>query len=72
MKLESRRCPFCDRYIDDDTKLYQRDGVLLGCEYCVDEDYVDEDYSEDEDDELEADYYDSLYDEMKMERIFGI
>ncbi|MBQ7815931.1 MAG: hypothetical protein IJ339_01060 [Oscillospiraceae bacterium] len=72
MKLETQRCPFCDRYIDGDTKLYRRDNELIGCEYCVVEDYIDEDYDDDEADmEAEAAYYDMLYDLAKEEGVIA-
>ena len=65
---EEFRCPHCDSYIGEGDFCFMRDGEVIGCENCIEHDTVE---LEDEE-EIEADFYDSLYDEMKIERVFGI
>lgn len=70
MFLKDDVCPVCGKQLDYLTHIYVRDGECLGCEYCVDEDYIDDD--EPDDDELEADFYDMLNDLAREERVLGI
>ena len=44
---------------------------MLGCEYCVDEDYIDEEETDEEELEAEAAYYDMLYDLAKEEGVIA-
>ena len=61
-------CPYCDSVIGENDFVFVRNGSVLGCENCIEHEVV---HIPDEE-ELEAEYYDSLYDEMKMERMFGL
>ena len=60
-------CPCCDTVIGAGDSVYMRDGEVIGCPNCIDHEIVHIPSEE----ELEADFFDSLYDEMKIERVFG-
>lgn len=69
MKILLDYCPVCETELAGN-KVYIRDGEVIGCETCVDIEYplTEEEYIE----QLENDFQDSLYDEYKTARVFGL
>lgn len=74
MYITSRYCPHCDAELDTDSYIYTQDGNVIGCDNCIKQDWADFDEEDEEEleEELEADYYDSIRDEMHIERVFGL
>lgn len=77
MYLRYKYCPHCDAELDADSEIFVQGNEVIGCDNCVrqtwadfdDEDGYDDDY---DDEERDADIYDSIRDEMHIERVFGL
>lgn len=64
------RCPHCDCVLGEGDKVYRIGTEVIGCDLCVEEDYIEEDEYDEE--EGYADYCDMLNDLAREERMFGI
>ena len=69
MFLSYRNCPHCDAVLDTDTEIYVQDGAVIGCEFCIKQDWAD--FDEEDEEESYADYCDMLNDLAREERVFG-
>ena len=72
MELDFRHCPFCDNEISSDTKIYIRNDTYIGCDYCIEEDYIEDECEENEEyeEELELFFQEQDWDNDKiMERL---
>ena len=74
MFLGYRNCPHCDAVLDIDTEIFEQDGAVIGCEYCVRQTWPEFD-EEDDEEEMYADHCDFLNDmardEAYIERMFA-
>ena len=75
MYLDIKHCPHCGAELDADTEIFVRGWNVIGCEHCVRQtwgDWDEDDEDDYDDEERDADIYDSLCDELKLERVFGL